>query len=172
MPATSNTSPLIALTKTGRLRLLKELYGTVIVPPFVKGECVDKGKVIGAADAYEIEKGVQEGWIKVVALGKKSRTRARTLTERARIGQGEAEAIVLAKERRLLVILDDAEARAVARGLGVQHMGTVMVPYVAFVRRLISRQELVAMLADLSRVLWISPTVIAEVLRMAQEGRK
>jgi alcohol dehydrogenase len=40
----SNTTPLIGLAKVARLNLLKQLYGTVIMPPFVKEECIDKGK--------------------------------------------------------------------------------------------------------------------------------
>lgn len=70
MPATSNTSPIIALAKVGRLRLLNDLYGTVFVSPFVKVESVDKGRELGAPDALEIEKAVSEGWIKVVINSK------------------------------------------------------------------------------------------------------
>ena len=68
MAVTSNTSPLIALAKIRRLQLLKDLYGSVVMPPFVKVECIDNGKEIGAPDAYEIEKAVQEGWIKSATL--------------------------------------------------------------------------------------------------------
>jgi predicted nucleic acid-binding protein len=87
---------------------------------------------------------------------------------RARIGQGEAEAILLAKERSVPVILDDAEARAVARSLGLDYLGTLMLPYQAFVRKILSREELVEILTGLGRVLWVSPDVIAEILRRAE----
>jgi predicted nucleic acid-binding protein len=90
---------------------------------------------------------------------------------RARIGQGEAEAIILAKKRSVPVILDDAEARAVARSFDLEYMGTLMLPYHAFVRGMLSREELVEILTGLSRVLWVSPDVIAEILRRA-EGKK
>jgi len=169
---TSNTSPLIALAKIGRLRLLKDLYGTVIIPPKVNEECIDKGKAIGAPDAYEIEKAVQEGWIKEATLDRKSRARVEHLMRHAQIGQGEAEALIVAQAKKLPVILDEADARAVARGLKIEYMGTLMVPYEAFVRRLIPHEELVAILTDLSKVLWVSPTVIAEILRRVQGVRK
>lgn len=151
---------------------MKDLYGTVIIPPKVKEECIDKGKAIGARDAYESEKAVQEGWIKEVTLDRKSRARVEHLMRHAQIGQGEAEALSVAQAKKLPVILDEADARAVARGLKIQYLGTVMVPYEAFVRRLISYEELVGILTDLSIVLWVSPAVIAEILRRAQEVRK
>lgn len=171
MAVTSNTSPLIALAKIRRLQLLKELYGTVVMPPFVKVECIDKGKEIGAPDVYEIEKAVQERWIAPVILERKWKTRVNNLMQRAPIGRGEAEALIIAGERRIPAILDDADARALARALGIEHVGTVLIPYEAFVTGRITHGEMVSILTDLSTVLWVSPGVIAEILRRAQEGR-
>lgn len=150
---------------------MKDLYGTVMIPPKVKEECIDKGKAIGAPDAYEIEKAVQEGWIREATLDKRSRARIEQLMRRAQIGQGEAEALILARAKKLPVILDEADARAVARGLKIEYKGTVMVLYEAFIRRLVRYEELGVILTDLSKVLWVSPAVIAEILRRAQEVR-
>ena len=134
----------------------------------MKTECIDRGRAIGAQDVYEIEQRLQQGWITVVPLGKNSEREATQLMARARIGQGEAEAIMLAKESGVPVILDDAEARAVARSLDLEYMGTLMLPYQAFRREILSREELVEILTSLSRVLWVSPDVIAEILRRAE----
>ena len=172
MVVTSNTSPLIALAKIRRLQLLKDLYGTVVMPPFVKVECIDNGKEIGAPDAYEIEKAVQEGWIKSATLDRKWKTRVNNLMQRAPIGQGEAEALIIAREKGIPVVLDDADARALARALGIEHVGTLMVPYEAVIKGLIRYNELVSILSDLSKVLWVSPAVIAEILRKAEEVRQ
>ena len=95
----SDTSPIIALAHIRRLELVKTLYGSVLIPPSVKTECIDRGRAIGARDVYEIEKRLQQGWITVVPLGKNSEREATQLMARARIGQGKAEAIMLAKER-------------------------------------------------------------------------
>lgn len=38
MPAIADASPLILLAKVGRLALLAELYGQVVVPPAVVNE--------------------------------------------------------------------------------------------------------------------------------------
>lgn len=162
---------MIALARVRRLELVAALYGSVLLPPAVKVECVDRGKAVGAQDVYEIEKGLRDGWIRLVPLDQKAEQEATQLMARAGIGRGEAEAIALARIHNVPVILDDAEARAVARSLGVDHLGTVMLPYQAFVRKLLSREELVEVLAGLSRVLWVAPDVIAEILRRA-EGEK
>lgn len=50
-------------------------------------------------------------------------------------------------------------------------MGTVLIPYEAFVTGRITHGEMVSILTDLSTVLWVSAGVIAEILRRAQEGR-
>src|SRR3972149_944401 len=99
MPAVTNTSPVIILARIRRLQLLKELYGTVLVSPTVKVECIDRGKEAGAEDVLEIEKGVNQSWIQLVNLNQEEMRQARSLTDEARIGLGEAEALVLAKSR-------------------------------------------------------------------------
>jgi predicted nucleic acid-binding protein len=144
MAITSNTSPLIALAKIRRLQLLKGLYGTVLMPPFVRVECIDKGKEIGAPDAHEIEKAVQEGWMTPTILERKWKARVNNLMQRAPIGQGEAEALIIAGEKR----------------------------NEAFIKGRIRYDEMVSILSDLSKVLWVSPGVIVEILRRAQEARK
>lgn len=90
----------------------------------------------------------------------------------ARIGFGEAGALVLAREKRMMAIIDDKEARAIAKSWNLNHTSTVMVLYEAFVKRLISYDELVEDLAKLARVMWISPNVITEVIRRAKKVMK
>jgi predicted nucleic acid-binding protein len=101
MPATSNTSPIVALAKIGRLRMLRDLYGTVFVSPFVKLESVDRGKKLGASDALEIERAIGEDWIKVAKLTLKQSQNTRKLVAEARIGLGEAGALMIRKQEPL-----------------------------------------------------------------------
>src|SRR3990170_4631370 len=136
MPITSNTSPIIALVKIGRLKLLKDLYGTVLIPPFVKVESVDKGKERGAPDAIEIENAINEGWIKLTKLTRRQNQTVHRLVSEARIGLGEAGALTIAKDKRLCVILDDKEARALAKSWDLEYTSTVMVLYEAFIKNL------------------------------------
>jgi len=172
MPVVTNASPVIVLARIRRLQLLKELYGIVLMSPSVKVECVDRGKEAGADDVLEMEKGVSQRWIQLVSLNREEMQQARSLTDETRIGLGEAEALVLAKRRNVLAVLDDKEARAIAKSWNLEYTGTIMVLYEAFVKRLISHDELVDDLAKLTRIMWISTDVITEIIRRAKEVKK
>jgi uncharacterized protein len=172
MNVTSNTSPLICLAKIGRLKLLRDLYGTIVISQFVKVETVDKGKELGAYDALEIEKAIEQGWIKVTEPTKRQEETVQRLIGDKRIGLGEAGALTLAKEGNMLVILDDKEARAIAKSWDLDHTGTVMVLYEAFVCKLISYDELVEDFAKLAKVMWISTDVTTEIISKAKKVKK
>jgi len=169
MSITSNTSPIIALAKIGRLKMLKDLYGTVVISRFVKLESVDRGKELGAADALEIERAIKEGWIKVADLTRRQKQTVQRLISEARVGLGEAEALTIARDEKVPIILDDKEARAIAKSWDLELMSTVMVLYEAFIKDLISYDELVEDLAKLTRVMWISTDVITEVIKRAKK---
>ncbi len=172
MRVTSNTSPLICLAKIGRLKLLRDLYGTVVVSQLVKVESVDKGKELGASDALEIERAIEEGWITVAKPTESQDETMQRLISEMGIGLGEAGALTLAKDGKMLIILDDKEARAIAKSWDLEYTGTVMVLYEAFVCKLINYDELVEDFAKLAKVMWISTDVTTEIINKARKVRK
>ena len=172
MTVVTNTSPIIILAKIKRLQLLKELYGTVIMSPFVKVECIDRGKEVGARDVVEIENGIRQGWIQPVSLERNQMREVKSLMDEARIGFGEAEALVLAKNKDALVVLDDKEARAIAKSWDLEYTSTIMVLYEAFEKGLINYDELVEDLTKLTKIIWISTDVITEIIKKAMKVRK
>lgn len=131
-----------------------------------------KGKELGARDALEIERAIDEGWIKVAKLTRKQSMNTRRLVAEARIGLGEAEALMLGRDKRMVVILDDKEARALAKSWNLNYTSTLMVLYEAFVKNLISYDELVEDLAKLAKVMWISTDAITEVIKRAKKVTK
>ena len=172
MPVVTNTSPIIILARIERLQLLKELHGALLMSPAVKLECIDRGREVGAADVMAIEDGIKQGWIQLVKLDKEETREAGRLTDEAKIGMGEAEALVLAKSRKALAVLDDKEARAIAKGWNLKYTSTLMVLYEAYVKDLISYDELVEDLSKLTRIMWISTDVITGIIRRAREVKK
>ena len=60
----ADAAPLIYLSKTGKLDLLKKLYGTVLVPGGVWDEVVTRAQ--GRPGASELEKAREQGWVKTV----------------------------------------------------------------------------------------------------------
>ncbi len=113
----SNSSPLIHLSKISRLNLLKDFFSEVIVPEAVYKECVVEG-----GDRDDARKIAKAKWIKVLKIRDEKLKRAFMME----LDEGEAEAIVLALEESAdLILLDDYEARRVARSFGLSVTGTV-----------------------------------------------
>lgn len=117
MTVISNSSPLIALSRIGRLDLLLQLYGEITVPEGVAQEVINNGA--GQPGAEEV---CMADWIITAQVGNQQFVGSL----RRDLGKGEAEAITLAVDLKAdLLILDDLLARQVAETLGLNVVGTV-----------------------------------------------
>lgn len=168
MLALPDASPLIALGKIGRVDLLPKLYSRVLITPWVWEEAIIKGKAAGAVDAAYLEQYAQELRFIRARLTATEKGLVQQL-ERRISGSGEAEELAVAKSRKALAILDDKDARGLAVGLDVAHIGTAGVLYESFVRKLISYGELLELLEKLGRIAWLSPDLLAGIIRRARE---
>ena len=155
-----------------QVRLLKELYNQVVMAPSVKIEVVDKGKDMGAPEVAYVEQALQEGWVREAKLTGHEKRLVRQLRDRTGLDDGEVESLSLARSRRVLLLVDDKEARTVAAAMNVEHIGTAGALLEAFIRGLISYDALENAVRDLSQVTWLSPDVVADILRRAKEVRK
>ncbi len=118
MMVVADSTPLIALARVGRLELLCDVFGRVIIPDAVWRETVEDSR--GRTGASEIS---AAAWIERRALGA-----AAPLAEHLRqtLGDGESEAIALAQELHADVLLmDEKLGRAAARGLGLRVTGLI-----------------------------------------------
>jgi len=116
MVVVANSTPLIALSKLGLFKLLKEYFGEVAIPKEVYEEVVIRGgNLFGAKEVYNSK------WIKVVEP--ENRIAVDSLS--VHLGKGEAEAITLAKEKNTLLIIDDKDGRTMAANLGIRITGTI-----------------------------------------------
>ncbi|NEP43053.1 MAG: DUF3368 domain-containing protein, partial [Okeania sp. SIO2H7] len=86
------------------LDLLPALYESIMIPPAVQREF-----------------GVILPWLEVAP----PTSSGIVIALKMLVDEGEAEAIALARESSNLLILDDRDARRVARQIGVSFMGTV-----------------------------------------------
>lgn len=105
-----DSSALITLARIGRLELLQQIAVVVHLPEAVFEEVVHKGA--GRPGSSQV---AAARWIL------RRSVRDKTFVERlgGRVGRGEAEAIVLAKELGAdLLVIDDATARRVAETEG------------------------------------------------------
>lgn len=167
-----DASVLIALAKIGRADVLRAVYGYALLGPVVKEEVLDRGKAVGARGVEHVEAAIAAGWLRVVRPVRAERERTRSLVGTTRLDPGEAEAIALAWRRKLLLVVDDKEARHTADALGLTYLGTVGVLLEAYRGGHFSLPAFEDMITDLTKILWLSPGVVATVLRRAREERR
>lgn len=98
----TDSSCLIGLERIGYLNLLPSLFDPILIPPAVASEF-----------------GMAFPWLQIVTPSDQAVVAALKLT----VDDGEAEAIALAQEHGLLVILDDFKARTTAYKLGLKFTG-------------------------------------------------
>ena len=160
MRVVSNSGPLIHLARAGHFGLLEILYKRLLIPPAVYQEVAVRGRGQDGSDEV-----VQAPWIHrgpprrrdlVAALG-------------AFLGQGEAEAIALAADRKgSLLLIDEAHGRQVARRMGVAIRGTLGVLLEGHRRSHVPDLEgAVKRLRE--RGTWIDNELLAKVLAAARK---
>lgn len=124
--AVSDAGPLIHLAQINKLHLLKMLYNLVITPR-VKREAYDMGVKHGHADAT-IGKAIEDGWIKVEKLQKQLISSSKKLASKEKISQADAETLLLAKEKKAEILVDEKALSNIARlhGLRVWSTWTIL----------------------------------------------
>jgi len=154
----SNSSVIIALARICRLDLLERLFGRILVPEAVWREITVEGKP-GS------EKVRRARFIHVERV--RSERLASLLKEF--VDDGEAEAIALALDISAdILLVDDRDARDLAKKLGLQVMGTLGVLALAKYRGLI--QEVKPIIDELvGSGFWISSRILKEFLRESGE---
>jgi len=152
--AISNAGPLIHLAKANALHILQNLYLTILVPNEVKTETVDKGKEKGHPDALQIEKAIQQGWIKTTQT--KLNPEFQRAAKTAGITNTEALVIQHAYQNHLTALLDDEPARIFAKTLGVTVRGTLGILIQATKNNIINRQEALQTLDKLTETMYIT----------------
>jgi predicted nucleic acid-binding protein len=117
MIVVSNTSPIVKLAAVGRLDLLQQLYGAILIPAAVYVEIV----VVGAGLPGALE-------VQTLPWFQQRPVTPSALLTRLRLGldPGEAEAVALADEIKAdLILLDERRARRVASQLGLSRVGVL-----------------------------------------------
>lgn len=160
----SDSSTLIHLAAIGRLTLLREFYEKITIPSAVWREVVEEGK--GRAGAVDVEKACEAGWIEVALPEENPLLRLL----KHELNEGEAEVIALAVGQQTdLVLLDESEARRIAKLFGLSKTGVVGILIRA--KREGKVQSLQAELDKLWRQagFWIEEALYHQALRSAGE---
>ena len=158
MIVVSDSSPLILLAKIGRLELLREVYGGVLIPEAVHRETTRSDRP-GAREILDAD------WIERAQV----KDRSRVATLRRDLHEGEAEAIALAVERYAdVILLDEEAAREKAREAGLFVTGSLGVAIEAKKQgHVASARPVLEALRNSG--LWVSDAVFDRALRLAGE---
>lgn len=167
----SNATPLIYMAKLGKLHLMKDIFTQIQIPPEVKIETVDRGKTKGSPDAYVIENALKEGWIAITLLTKENTKKSEALAQMTGIDIGEAQTIILTKQKNeKLVLIDQTNAREAARQLGLTPRGTIYIILTATKRKLITKEEAKQTLERLIEVnFYISAKIYRDALKTIEK---
>jgi len=161
MRAVTNTSPLIYLSRIGRLDLFRQ-YREVLIPEKVLEE-IEAGRKRGHPEALDVRRLVRTRNARVVRVPKVRRE--------WNLGPGETAAIALAlKERVDEIVIDDRAAIAIAKFLGLR---PVSIPFLLLRDRKKGQTGQRAFEAALRRLLtegyYLSPGLVD---RLIKEGRE
>jgi predicted nucleic acid-binding protein len=116
MVVVSNTSPLSNLAIIGRLALVRDQFGSVLVPSAVQRELI---QLRHNAAARLLDEAFSDGWLQITPLQRPVPGHLG-----AGLHAGEAEALALALERSAdLTLLDDGDARRRATEAGLRISG-------------------------------------------------
>lgn len=151
-----DAGPLIYLSGSGHLDLLRELFERVVIPRRVHVEVVVTGA--GLMGSNEV---AQATWIEIEDVDPEP-----TLV--VRLDPGEAAAIPLAERLHATLLCDDGDARAIARQRGIKVIGTLGVLLRAKREGHLSAVgPIVSQLGDLG--MFVSPRLVSELLDAAGE---
>jgi predicted nucleic acid-binding protein len=161
-----DSSSLIHLAGIGRLSLLRELYGKLIVPAAVWREVVEEGR--GRPGVVEVQEARLAGWIEVRSVTQELLLKSL----KQELDDGEAEVISLAVELKAsLVLVDETEARRVASLYGLNKTGAIGVLIRARLAGKLDRLQ-----PELDRLraesgFWIEEQLYLQALAAVGEGR-
>lgn len=161
MPIVSNTSPLTNLAAIGKLDLLEQLYGEIIIPSAVFQELTAWGDSIpGAKEVKTLN------WIQVQPINDTSLVESL----KTKLDPGESSAITLALELNAdWLIIDEQLGRKIAIGYGLKITGILGILIEA------KRQGLILLvkpsLDDLiyTAKFWVNPSLYNRILSIVGE---
>ena len=145
----SDSGPIIAFSRIGRLDILRRLFGQVVVPNAVHNELVVRGR--GRPGSDEVTRST---WIQRRATGSLDE-----LEGLSGLHEGEREAIALAHELEVPLLIDERRGRQAALDMGVVVIGSLSI--LAGARREGIIKDVAPLVeAMLESGYWINPEVV------------
>jgi len=159
----SNSSPLIHLTRIGKIDYLIKQVKEIIIPVAVYHEVVTLGKELNFLESFIIENYINQKKISIAKVEELDESRYPPL------GKGELESLELARQRNEILLLDDKKARNVARLLKVDHQTTIATVFELLLTNQIDKLDYRANIKKLAENSWISADITQEYLERGEK---
>lgn len=163
----SNSSPLIHLSRLGKLAYARQVFSSIMIPPAVRAETIAKGRSEGYSDALSLEGLEKEGWLKTCELSPRSAGIARGLCDA--VGDGEAEAIALALQLKERLFMDDFKGRKAAEFFKVETTTTLGLMLELLAVRALTKIDYTKNVKNYGSQGWISGDIIQEFVERGRE---
>ena len=150
----ADSGPIIAFSRIGRMDILRRLFGEVIIPNAVYEELAVAGK--GKPGAAEVRSSL---WIQ----SREIRYPEGMSEFPAGLHKGEREAIALAHEIGIPLLIDEKRGRQTAAGMGVFVIGSLAIVAEAH-REGIIKDTTSLVQAILDSGYWINPEIVEAFL--------
>lgn len=136
----SDATALIVLAKLSRTTLLKALFTAVIIPKHVKEEIIQKNDYDTTVwdDPFFVVKTISDSSL----LG----------SLELFLDKGESEAITLAKELSLPLLIDEKKGRKIAQTMHIEVIGLVGLTVALHRRNIISSQEAITLIDEAQQI--------------------
>ena len=143
MKAISDSASLIHLAKIGRIVMLKRIFDEILIPKKIYEEVIEKGKELEKSEIFEIQKLIDEKFIKIIEVSSN--------LEILSLDDGEKEAISLCKEIKIKTILiDEKEGFNFASMINLTPIRTTSLLLIFLDKKIINFNEYKESLRELS----------------------
>src|SRR3989338_6030159 len=166
----SNASPLITYAKLNKLDLLNRCVGTITISEAVLREITQKESA--SQEAELVSSGVKEGAIVVKKLAREYADKAGQIQLIFKgIGEGEAETISLTlQEGQTEALIDDLNARGIAKLNGLTPIGSLRVLLIAFRKGIASEADVEKLFKQMiENKFWIGGSAIIRFLELFEK---
>lgn len=167
MNAVANSGPLIVLAKLGCLSLLPRLYAAVLVPQAVYNEAVVAGQRYLYPDAAALRAFLDgQGWKPTQVQEFPA-----FLESDIVLGTGERQVLALAWVEHTPALIDETQARTMAKRVGIATVGSLGILVSAYHQGILTAMDLDGLLAVVEKRqdIWIHPELCALVRRKVLE---
>ncbi|MEW6365126.1 MAG: hypothetical protein AB1714_10870 [Acidobacteriota bacterium] len=173
MKAIADASSLIVLSRIDALWLLKRLFGAMALIPGVEAETVVQGKARGYRDALRIEDAIRDKDLVVITLTDAEKHMAVSIRRSApALSATDCQTIACAKERRIVLVMEEQRGRNIALAHGVEYMILQVLPLHGLIGGQVSFEECDDMLLRIGRAMHTDEAVITVLRAAAGEIRR